>query len=556
MMINWNSIPATYNNAMSYLEMLGKALTQIQTNTDDIENLRLDEEQLEQNTEDIAELQSDVGTLETSLANTQSDVARLENDLDRLEDTVDAIEGTFDDYYTKDEVYTKSQVYTKSEVDSRIEGVVGDLDNYYTKAESDEKYALITALANYYTKAESDQKYALVSALSNYYTKSESDGKYALLTDLANYVSTSDLTTELANYVTTSTLTSDYYDKQEVDALISTAGGGYTKEEINDIVEPMQQDINQLKGNTKVKTKYMVKGSGTISDNNLYNYNTGSVSFTYQGAYNITDARWVTIYITGDDYVNADRIDFNLEFMFGGSWIDGNGGSTTINEELNSNFTIMPKGVLSPKVTIGHTNNVMIHTRRLNQSAYHNLKPVIIQFDLNANLYTNLSKPYIRLDITPSLWYCDGTPVTYVNATNNELTSADIRIIQTSNPNINTMTAYYLDNPLPDATTLHTYYTMADADGDGSITMSDANLILQFYGATMAGTYTNNLAGWTQFLTDNNVTVATPVYPDANRNGTVELGDALLVERYAANVIAQTFADTEENWYKFSIGEL
>lgn len=61
------------------------------------------------------------------------------------------------------------------------------LTNYYTKSESDSRYALLTALNNYYTKTEADAKYALITALNNYYTKTESDNRYALITALNNY---------------------------------------------------------------------------------------------------------------------------------------------------------------------------------------------------------------------------------------------------------------------------------------------------------------------------------------------------------------------------------
>lgn len=42
-------------------------------------------------------------------------------------------------------------------------------------------------LTDYYTKTEADAKFALQSALSGYYTKTEADGKFALATSLGNY---------------------------------------------------------------------------------------------------------------------------------------------------------------------------------------------------------------------------------------------------------------------------------------------------------------------------------------------------------------------------------
>lgn len=100
------------------------------------------------------------------------------------------------------------------------------------------------------------------------------------------------------------------------------------------------------------------------------------------------------------------------------------------------------------------------------------------------------------------------------------------------------------------------YYTMADADGDGSITISDATLINQFYAMSMiTHEYTNDLSGWTEFLNDKGISVVSPVYPDANRDGIADMVDALAVNEYAAHVLADDWADTAENWYLFSIGQ-
>lgn len=46
-------------------------------------------------------------------------------------------------------------------------------NTFYTKTESDNKYAIKTALDNYYDKTTSDNKYALKDSLNNYYQKAE-----------------------------------------------------------------------------------------------------------------------------------------------------------------------------------------------------------------------------------------------------------------------------------------------------------------------------------------------------------------------------------------------
>ena len=91
--------------------------------------------------------------------------------------------------------------YTKTQVDAKLKLISGgtvDLSNYYTKVESDGKYALKTSiptLNGYATEEWVNSKgfltthqdltdYAKKTELANYYTKSESDGKYALSSDI------------------------------------------------------------------------------------------------------------------------------------------------------------------------------------------------------------------------------------------------------------------------------------------------------------------------------------------------------------------------------------
>ena len=176
--------------------------------------------------------------------------------------------------------------YTKTQVDAKLNGISGgtvDLSNYYTKVESDDKYALSadipslngyateqwvtnqgyltthqsltdyakkTELANYYTKVESDDKYALKTSiptldgyateewvnskgfltthqslsdyakkteLANYYTKAESDGKYALSADIPSLNGyATEQWVENKGYLTTHQSLADYAKKEEL----------------------------------------------------------------------------------------------------------------------------------------------------------------------------------------------------------------------------------------------------------------------------------------------------------------------------------------------------
>ena len=118
------------------------------------------------------------------------------------------------DYVDANSVSNLTNYYTKTESDDKyaLKTAIPSLSGYYTKIESDDKYALKTAipsLSGYYTKTESDDKYALktaipdtssfitnsVSNLTNYYTKTESDNKYALKTEINNPEQKTEVTT-------------------------------------------------------------------------------------------------------------------------------------------------------------------------------------------------------------------------------------------------------------------------------------------------------------------------------------------------------------------------
>lgn len=115
--------------------------------------------------------------------------------------TTEVLNSTLLDYVKNSQL---SNYYTKTESDNRYafkgevpdvpEGVVTNdkltevLNNYYTKILSDNKYAQKTELLNYYTKGESSNKYAAKTELSNYYNKTESDNKYALKTEIPTSV--------------------------------------------------------------------------------------------------------------------------------------------------------------------------------------------------------------------------------------------------------------------------------------------------------------------------------------------------------------------------------
>jgi hypothetical protein len=86
---------------------------------------------------------------------------------------------------TKSSPYVWNNFYTKGESDGKF-ALQTSLNNYYNKTDSDGKFALQTSLNNYYNKNDSDGKFALQTSLNNYYNKNESDGKFAKISQLPN----------------------------------------------------------------------------------------------------------------------------------------------------------------------------------------------------------------------------------------------------------------------------------------------------------------------------------------------------------------------------------
>ena len=124
--------------------------------------------------------------------------------------------------------------YTKTQVDAKLKGISGgtvDLSDYYTKVESDDKYALKTSiptLDGYATEEWVNSKgfltthqdltdYAKKTELTNYYTKVESDGKYALSADIPSlngYATEQWVTNQ--GYLTTHQSLEDYATKEQL----------------------------------------------------------------------------------------------------------------------------------------------------------------------------------------------------------------------------------------------------------------------------------------------------------------------------------------------------
>lgn len=88
-MINWSTVPMTFNDAWSYLEMLGKMLTVVQQDHDRVTDIEIDSEQIHKNEEACAENAEAILALSEDLADNY--YTKTECDLKYP---------TFDDVYT------------------------------------------------------------------------------------------------------------------------------------------------------------------------------------------------------------------------------------------------------------------------------------------------------------------------------------------------------------------------------------------------------------------------------------------------------------------------
>ena len=150
-------------------------------------------------------LKSDIKPIPSVLSAFQNDVGYLTTHQDLTpyakKTDIPSLEGYATEQWVTDKGYlTQHQpltdYYTKTEVDNKFKNFSGgtvDLSDYYTKAESDGKYALKTSIPTldgyatedwvnskgFLTSHQSLTDYAKKTDLTKYYTKVESDGKYA-----------------------------------------------------------------------------------------------------------------------------------------------------------------------------------------------------------------------------------------------------------------------------------------------------------------------------------------------------------------------------------------
>lgn len=129
-----------------------------------------------------------------------------------------------------------------------------------------------------------------------------------------------------------------------------------------------------------------------------------------------------------------------------------------------------------------------------------NLVPGYFYYDLQLNIGTDvytiaIGKIHLEIDITRPSAVLPAFPYPDIDG-NGTVTAIDASMVLTAYTNIQAGEPSGLTPEQED---------LADANRDGIISSVDASLIMSFYSGCSTGTYTNNQAGWTTFMTEHYV---------------------------------------------------
>lgn len=102
--INWNTVPAFYNDSYTYMEWLGKVTAKVENHEDRITQAEADIDQLQDDVADIkntledhenriTQAESDIDSLETRMDTAEDDIADCKHRLDTAEDDINSLEG-------------------------------------------------------------------------------------------------------------------------------------------------------------------------------------------------------------------------------------------------------------------------------------------------------------------------------------------------------------------------------------------------------------------------------------------------------------------------------
>lgn len=191
-MVFWNGFVKRVKNAITRKEF-NDLKGEVNDNTN---NIRINSADIATNRADIGNLGNRVDTNTRNIATNSNNIITVNNAISQLNTTINNLDQEkadktqLDQYYTKSEsdnrYYTKSQVYTKSESDNKFATITAlqqttDIANNANFIANDCLQG-ITDLTN--NKANKSDVYDRTYINTNYYTKSQVDSKIVDLTKL------------------------------------------------------------------------------------------------------------------------------------------------------------------------------------------------------------------------------------------------------------------------------------------------------------------------------------------------------------------------------------
>lgn len=213
-LINWNTVPMTFNDSWTYLEMLGKCVTQITINA-----------------KNIAENRARIEDHEERLVNIETVVIpAILTRLDTIEETM----------------------VTKTELSTILE-------DYATRAWVTENFVSAAILDDYATQAWVTENYVENARLDSYYTKTQSDDRYALKTDVRTLTDNLNSQISRIRMLERARGASVYYeaDMQDVTITDGTTSVYAETADLSDIVPDFEYDA------AMVNVEYTVNNQGT-----------------------------------------------------------------------------------------------------------------------------------------------------------------------------------------------------------------------------------------------------------------------------------------------------
>ena len=125
-MINWNTVPAFYNDSYTYMEWLGKVTAKVEDHEARLTQAEQDINSLE---ERMDEAEADIDVLEGRMDTAEADIDALEGRMDTAEADIDALEGRMDT--------------AEADIDA-LQPVVTELYNWYDNTASDAVEYVVT----------------------------------------------------------------------------------------------------------------------------------------------------------------------------------------------------------------------------------------------------------------------------------------------------------------------------------------------------------------------------------------------------------------------------